>query len=312
MDIDKTLMFTDLGGEVKRVRRLIDYNNQSWSAFNPSIAYSPGEGLAMLVRSSNYLHTTDGSVVVTEGNLIHNRMYFCKIFDDLAFGDFTLINFFGFNFPLSRGVEDGKLYWRDDGWEFTGVVREPDGVPYPRMATFRLSDGEATLLKLYDDPWMGNTPEKNWMSPYEKNPSFDYIYSSSSIYKDGSVVKVRDVPDEYKNLRGTSNLWELSDGNYLALVHTTRLTKNTYYDPARFGIVSSNLRDYDHMFAVYDNSGKLIKISKNFKFLKPGIEYASGLVVKNKTVIISFGRSDMSSYFATIDLEAVLNILKDV
>ena len=312
MNIDKTLMFTDLGGKVKRVRRLIDYNNQLWSAFNPSIAYSPGEGLAMLIRSSNYLHTIDGSVVVTEGNLIHNRMYFCKIFDDLTFGDFIPINFFGFNFPLSRGVEDGKLYWRDDGWEFTGVVREPDGVPYPRMATFRLSDGEATLLKLYDDPWMGNTPEKNWMSSYEKNPSFDYIYSSSSIYKDGSVVKVRDVPDKYKNLRGTSNLWRLSDGNYLALVHTTHLTKNTYYDPARFGVVSSNLRDYDHMFAVYDSSGKLIKISKNFKFLKSGIEYASGLVVKNKTVIVSFGRSDMSSYFATIDLDKVLEMLEEV
>jgi hypothetical protein len=159
---------------------------------------------------------------------------------------------------------------------------------------------------------MGKTAEKNWMAPYEKNPEFDYVYGPSSVYKDGKVLQTREMPSNYKDLRGTSNLWKLGDGTYLATVHKTDFTKITYYDPTKFGVVSSNLRDYKHMFAQYDKSGKLIKISKNFYFLRPGIEFASGLVVKNKSVIISFGRSDMSSYFATIGLDKVLEMLEEV
>ena len=74
MNNSNTLMFTDLGGEVRRISRFIEKDNESWSSFNPSIAYSPSEGLAMLVRSSNYLYSKNGSLIITEGSTVKNRM----------------------------------------------------------------------------------------------------------------------------------------------------------------------------------------------------------------------------------------------
>jgi hypothetical protein len=236
-------------------------------------------------------------------------MYFCELDSDLNISKISLINFFGLKVSVKRGVEDGKLFWRDGGWWFTGVVKEGSEVPTQRMATFRLDGLDAHLVDLYEFPWCSSVAEKNWMAPYEVNKNFDFVYSGRSVVLGDNLVDVKsDGPD----VRGNTNLWDLGDDTYLGVVHTTKYSKINYYDPVSFGVVPSTLRNYSHMFSRYDKYGKLIEISKPFKFTSANIEFAAGLIVRNKKVVVSFGRSDTSAYLATFDLSTVMKMLEEV
>jgi hypothetical protein len=125
-------------------------------------------------------------------------------------------------------------------------------------------------------------------------------------------VDVREVDPKSRKVRGGSNLWSLSDGSYLAVVHNTHFEQIEYFDPTRFGMCTSRLRNYEHMFAKYDSFGKLVALSPGFQFIGYGVEFAIGLVVKGSDVIVSFGRNDIASYLAKISLEKVLEMLEEV
>ena len=73
-------LFSSFGGSVKKVRRFIDPEVKTWSATNPSIAYSDEGGLVMVIRSSNYVVNPDtAEYSVTTGNKIQNKVYFCQL-----------------------------------------------------------------------------------------------------------------------------------------------------------------------------------------------------------------------------------------
>jgi hypothetical protein len=312
-------LFTELGGTVKQVRRLIDPQDRLWSAFNPSIAISFDGKVRMTIRSSNYIIVKEtGELLVTQGNKVQNRVYICDLDDNLKVSNIQRITFGDIpwqdtNVIMTRGAEDAKLYYRKNSWQFTAIVKESDGVPIPRLVRFLLKGTHAEMLEFGgfegEDP---SRAEKNWMLPYEPSEHFDYIYSPTEKLIDRKRFEIRDKNEEIRGIRGGSNLWKLDDGTYLALVHKTYFKKVEYYDAKRFGICTNSVKNYEHRFARYNEYGVLFELSSPFQFLGHGVEFGAGLIVKNDEVWVSFGREDVSSHIGKIKLETVLNMLKEV
>lgn len=312
-------LFSSFGGFVKKVRRLIDPEVKTWSATNPSIAYSKEGGLVMAIRSSNYVVNPDtAEYTVTTGNKIQNKVYFCDLNFDLEIENLREIKFDPIpladeDLKVVRGAEDAKVFWRNGEWYFTAVMKEPYGIPVPRMAKFIIKNDVACFMDLNGFINEDNKKaEKNWMTPYAENPNFDYVYGPDKIVKDRELITVRDLNDEIKNFRGGSNLWDLGDSTYLAIGHKTYIKKIEYFSSTRFGVVGAELRNYEHRFARYDYHGKLIQISEPFQFISGGIEFAAGLVVLGDQVVVSFGKNDVACYLASIELDKVMEMLRDV
>jgi hypothetical protein len=312
--------FESIGGTTKKAMRFTNPADRHWSAFNPSIGMAPDGSMAMTIRSSNYILKPEiGKYEVVTGNLIKNKTWFCKVDDNLELSELSEINYYPVSYmdvsvSMVRGAEDAKLFWRDGGWKFTAVLKEPDfGIPIPRIAVFNFDGQNAQLTNIehFNDE-SPDVAEKNWMTPYEVNPNFDYIYNENHIVKDNELIKTRENSDVIENLRGGSNLWDLGDGTYLGITHRTFVKWINYYDAPSFGYKKSHVRNYYHYFVRYDYQGKIIEMSRAFKFLNSGVEFGAGLIVKNGEVIISFGENDCTAYFGTITLKSVINFMEKV
>jgi hypothetical protein len=301
--------FDNLGGETWRVRRFADPQVKEWSCFNPSIGYQEAQGFVAMFRSSNYWYTDSGNRIelMTE-NTIKNRTYFSRLDKNLNIVDFIPITYHGFDYALVRGPEDPKIYWRNDRWEFTAVIKE-DECPVPKMASFWLDGSDAYLIKIWDSP-DPDKAEKNWMASPDENVNFNFVYGANKIYKNGDI-KNFSTDARYKGLRGSSNLYKLKDGTYLSLMHKCYVDKVYAYNPHTFGTMKTSTRDYVHLFVRYDEFGKIIGMSHDFHFNGPGIEFGSGLVVADDMVYVSFGVKDLVSYFGKITLEKVMEITHD-
>lgn len=300
--------FAGLGGKVWPIGRYVS-ENRNWSACNPSIAYSPKLGYAMTVRSSNYiLHPTTGVLSVLEGSEVLSKVWFCELDNDLNPKNMREVVFSPDGPRIHRGVEDPKLFWRDDSWYFTGVMLERDHTPEARMALYKYDQetNTAIFVRKWGSP-DASKPEKNWMLPYEPNPNFDFIYGPYSVVKDDLVISRLDGVPAAGGLRGNTNLWLLEDGTYLAVVHNLfdRYTKSEEK------LYTQN-RAYIHRFATYSQTGELVGLSPEFVFKSLGVEFAAGLVVKDEQLIVSWGERDATSYLASISLQLVLESIKPV
>ncbi len=305
--------FADLGGRTWRTRRLVDSEVREWSAFNPSIALDDDGRWFGLFRSSNYVYDPwFGHVTLTCGSRVQNRLYFSELDAELRPQNLRQVHILNAPFPLVRGVEDAKLYERDGRWHFTAVVKEREHCPQPRVATFELlSPTEAKFVKLWSDV-TDEAVEKNWMAA-SSNAEFEFVYGPTSVVVNDSVVQVRESSPEITRLRGTSNLVVLPDGGYLAVVHETWNVKGEpRYDQTSFSYRRGTFRVYSHRFARYSSRGVLTAMTDSFYFDLSGIEYASGLAIRDDEVYVAYGQKDLRSHAGVVPLAAVLSALKKV
>jgi hypothetical protein len=207
---------------------------------------------------------------------------------------------------LKRGVEDARLFWREGGWQITAVILEKH-TPYARLWRFSLDleNRVAKFIEAMDGPEPKRV-EKNWIAVADGvSEHFDYIYSSTAVYKDGKVVGVKDAPYGH-SLRGGSSLLLDEDGeSYISVVHRTYGHKIYGYNPNTFSMGFDYLRFYTHQFARWDLAGRLIGLSDEFVFKENGIEYAAGLVRRGDEYVISFGRWDVSTWIARVSISAI-------
>ena len=303
--------FQEYGGETWRIMRFADDLDYRWSAFNPSISYSPEQGYKVLFRSSNYFldpATTDAKMTI--GSTVKSNMWLGSLDDQWQITNIEKIDFSEAGIRFTRGAEDGRLYWVDGAWEITAGLKEPS-VPLPRIARFRLDGLKARLIKIYEDGPLYDV-EKNWMAPTIKTEKFDYIYNPISIYKEGSgAIKVRDASEDIRHVRGGSQLVPFEDG-YLAIIHEAIVKLVYMYIPRYFSYKNIRVRTYVHRFAKYDLNGKLSALSDTFKLSDARIEFAAGLVLSGDDVIVSYGYKDISSYLGKIKLNTVASMLKEV
>ena len=298
------------GGSARKLFRFTDKRDKMWSAFNPSIAISPTGEIAMLVRSSNYLLGNYQSYnSLTTGTDIQNRVWFAELDEELQIKQMFELECVG-ELSFKRGVEDGRLFWRDGGWQMTGVILEKPHTPVARMGLFKIDTvaHHATLVEKY--PGIAdNVVEKNWgVVAGESVPEFDYVYSPNSIFKNGKIKKLKE-PGQFKGIRGGTQLIPWEDG-YLAVGHITRVVGKRIFNHMTFSVQEPKLRDYTHVFIKYKKSGEIERISEEFIFNTGGVEFASGLIERDGKIIITYGHNDAEGWMASLDAKTVHEMLQ--
>jgi len=303
----------ELGGTVVKLLEHPTSADPAWSAFNPSISFSPVKGYALIFRSSNYLLSSGSSFKFTVGDEVRSRVWFTELDDNLRPLNIREINCQTPEYPLTRGAEDSRLYWRGDSWRFLGVVLESSHTPAARLVEYVLDYENNIVTSARKYPGQdGSKIEKNWMAPSNPSPHFDFIYGPSSTIKDNVITSYLGDNWQIGGMRGGSGLLDLEDGTYLAVVHRLFLGRDKTFAAPRFEHNGGSIRKYLHYFARYDSKGRIIEASSAFNFTGANVEFAAGIVSKGSDFVISFGLSDASSHLAIIDKKAVLKTLAPV
>ena len=132
----------------------------------------------------------------------------------------------------------------------------------------------------------------------DTNTDTDTITSPSSIDNSSSyslsyslkISKQIDTPDFFRNVRGSSNGY-VFDGEVWFLCHVVE-----YCQP----------REYYHLFAVLDNETFKVKRWSNlFKFEGEKIEYALGIIVNEKEIIVSYSKWDRDACIGVFDKKKI-------
>jgi len=302
----------ELGGQIYDVRRLVNPDDKLWSATNPSIAHHPKKGYVIAIRSSNYVITGTGKYEVTTGDTIKSNVWFSELDKNWKCTNLRQIDVSKCGMVIKRGLEDPKLFWRDNAWHFTCVVME-EHTPRARMAIAKLDPKCTKVVSIEKFPGIDSArPEKNWMLAPEPNPNFDFIYGPNATFKDGMLSTwMTDHPD-ITALRGNTNLHPLGDGTYMAVTHRMFGKADTVWVPQTFGTVNMYLRNYVHYFTRYDDEGYIIGVSRGFQFVESGVEFAAGITSHENDFLISFGRKDVSSHIARLPIELVYKSLQPI
>lgn len=304
--------FEDLGGKVHYLRRLVDKDDKTWSAFNASIGISDSGSLLVALRSSNYVILPHGELHVVTGGPIRNQVWLADLDDSYKLQNLRKVDFSKSGRDFPRGIEDPKLLWRDKKWMFTGVAMERD-IPVARNCVCYLDKKTEQVTKVEILPgFETKRAEKNWMTAYKKPVNFDYVYDGNAIVKGDKLIHWLRDNKKLSSLRGNAHLWELEDGTYLGIMHTLGTTKTHVFSPTTFGYIDNVQKDYDHYFVRFNEDGWAIEISEPFKFIGKGIEFAAGIVAKGDEYLITFGKDDIFSHLAVIDKSKVHKMLKSV
>jgi predicted GH43/DUF377 family glycosyl hydrolase len=312
--IDPPLL-DSFGGYTRGFSRYVKDSEPEWSSTNPSIGFSEKYGYGMMVRSANYFLNNDFyGINVTTGSTIKNRLWYVLLDSDLSAISLSEVRVVTPDWlPISRGVEDARLFSRDGEWFFTCVVLETH-TPVARLALFSFDSVTcvATFVDKYES-WDPAKLEKNWMVPaLESNDHFDFIYGPTGTVKDKKFnIKECTNPD-IANIRGGSCLWPLGDETYLAVVHEVDIQPIERFNPRTFANELVGLRQYSHRFARYSKYGEMIQLSDRFIFNHYKVEFACGLVEKDDNFIISYGLQDITACIATINRKNALAMLKDI
>jgi hypothetical protein len=311
MDPSKFPFVTDLGGHIIDLCRLVDPKDNKWSATNASIGKHKNK-YVVAIRSSNYLLTATGGLNVTVGDVVKSNVWWAELDKEFKLKHLRQIDISKLG-ALRRGIEDPKVFYRDNAWHFSFVVMEKGDFPYARFGIARL---DSKCTKVVDYKIMAGMdaqrPEKNWMVPNEPSEHFDFIYGPNATVQNNLLTQIFTDNPKVSLLRGGSNLFALGDGTYLGVCHRTFTKNMTNWSANTFSQSTSAIRDYVHYFVKYDSQGMIIAVSEGFKFFRPGVEFAAGLTDHKDNFLISFGREDVSSHIAVLPKSMVFEMMVPV
>jgi hypothetical protein len=302
----------EMGGKILDLANFIDKKDTRWYATNPSIAHSPKHGYAITLRSTNYyIDKETGMFKITDGDQIKSTIWYSELDKNFKIKKLRKIDVSRIPIPIVRGLEDPKLFWKDDKWYFTAVFFEPGYVNVPKMCLCILDTDTNSVVdfSLFSGPEM-NRMEKNWMFPSENNDHFDFIYSANAKIKKNIMTTVIMNNVELDDLRGNSNLLKINDEQYLAILHKKYILKTNWFADEKGQMQPAGIKDYQHYFGLYDKYGKLLSLSTPFRFMSPGVEFAAGLSEYKDNYIVSFGKEDVSSHLAFIPKKSLTNIMR--
>lgn len=193
------------------------------------------------------------------------------------------------------GIEDVRLFWREDGLHGVGVIIPLEGTSLKLRQAEILIDYEAGTYKLFKDLGrpLGHA-EKNWSPSETANPYFDFVYSPTQIVKNGEVIG----EDNDLFIHNGTPLIPFEDG-YLSIGHSV--------------IAIHGERTYAQIALKFNERGAMIGHSQFFHFnvgwreeLKETIEFASGMVwadgKQGEEVIIGLGVKDELLGFCRLDV----------
>lgn len=236
--------------------------------YNPGLARDPSGKTFIAIRSCITDYKTFQGVTHPLGyeNFLHlgilkedDRGFFIDGLKEVT----PLEEYEGFQW----GIEDVRLFWRDDGLHGIGVIIPLDAGNYKLRQAEILIDYEAGTYKLLRD--LGRPfghAEKNWSPSEAANPYFDFVYSPTQIVKNGEVI-------------GEDNDLFIHNGTPL-ISH-----ENGYISLGHIVLAVLGERTYGHVALKWNAEGELVEHSQFFHFnvgwregLQETIEFASGLL----------------------------------
>ena len=286
----------------------VDPAHDGWSIFNPTII-ADDDGYLAIVRSSNY-SIVDGQYVIppADGQKIRTANILLRFDENLT--EWSLPStlppplYPKSDYPVD-GFEDCRLNLIDGEIRVSATVRNwagRDGTCRIVTATLLQHMGSLIDAVMIDEPFKGRN-EKNWM-PIVGTGKFLY-----SCWDDGHVATVRrdgtkwviehhaESPAIARGWRGGSQLVDLGDGRWLALVHEVA--------------DDTGGRIYEHRFVLFDEDGwRIVGWSPAFAFRElRQIEFAAGLARRGDQLLATFGVRDAEAWMAEMSLADVLAMI---
>ena len=313
----------ELGGsEPIFQRRYAEPPNNNWSSFNSSIMLSNKGEYWLAFRSSNYVFTEEhGNIRLTDvsinGAMITNKLFLVKLNKDTwQFEEETLkqIDLKSYKPSIKRDVEDPRLFW--DGYDYciTATILEK-GFKVAKICKIVLESLENPKVVGFStlEPFNEDLPEKNWM-PIDKSSvdtQIDFIHSSHLLVSRNKFIKKQKHPIT-KLFRGSSQVLPFDDDTNIAVIHEAEHYYVSGFNPINFSTKLKVLK-YSHRFVLMDKDYNIIKISDKFVLTdKKGFDFVAGMAPTEDGYVISFGRSDVACYVATISKENIEKTLKDL
>lgn len=271
----------------------------------------------MAFRSSNYQFTSDYRTILTYGNKVLNKIFIGRLdpktwmFDESSIKELDLSKFR----PFYRGIEDPRLFWNGKNYCISATILEPD-IPIARICVVTLDSLESLTpinFKVLPE-FQKDRVEKNWMpihkvGKYSKT-KIDFIYSPTTLVSKDSFLPI-ELCQTLNTIRGGSQVVSLEDSTGIAVVHEAKIVHKSGMSPVSFAS-SYPIRQYVHRFVRFDDKFRIFQMSDPFVFVGEGIEFAAGLALIDDNIVISFGRSDVMCYIATIGLGQALVRMKDL
>jgi hypothetical protein len=292
-----------------RVTMMGDFNDPVYAYFNPCIAYDGDGKIRINIRACTFAVLPRGPYYFRDGVPYSKTKNLYGYLDPetLAVTGLQEVQYSP-DTPQEiwriGGLEDARLFWREDGMHFIGVqvdTRPAYRTP-PQQAEFVYDELTNTLQ--YYRTMFGESPirgEKNWMPP-DVPGTFDFSYSPTEVIANNGKV----FGSRYAGfIHGSSQLlWQPESETYLAVLHSK------HRDPLIVGRAYDNMI-YVHYFAEYNAAGLLKKISQPFTFgLEDYIQFVAGAVEVDGDLLMSLGAGDARMGFARIRKEKVLSMLK--
>ena len=297
---------TDISEYVLRRIRLPDPERLDQRATNPSIAVHPDGGFLCVVRHVNYVYEEgfyrrlDGSDVVRTENVLVKlndqfQVDWSSVIDDQNLCGHAEL------FPV-LGLEDARLFHRDDGWWMSGTCREhrTDGRCQIFMSKLKIGESNTVQIELTVQlPFLSeNRHEKNWMPIVGSEHAWVWgVKPTVRCWFDdatGSLVPSRTAKGDL-SIRGGSQVVPWGCG-WLAVVHDVEMV--------------NGFRMYRHRFVRWSEHWEIDFVSPPFRLGDDvfGLEFCAGLVVLDggQSLLLSVGIGDSRAELVTMEVPAWL------
>ena len=119
------------------------------------------------------------------------------------------------------------------------------------------------------------------------------IFSLVHRQNELKIEKIRDMPQIFANVRGSSNAYKYKD-EFWFIVHLVDSTEI--------------LRIYYHIIVVLDAEYNLKNYTEPFKLSEESIEYSCGIIIEENRVIISMSEMDRKSYIKIYERNSINNL----
>lgn len=198
------------------------------------------------------------------------------------------------NYPgFQWGIEDVRLFWREDGLHGIGVTIPIENGHYGiRQAEILIDHKKGTYKFIKDHGRPFGHPEKNWSPSEKSNEYFDFIYSPTQIVKNGEVIGEEN--DLF--IHNGTPLIPYENG-YISMGHVVTQVKRE--------------RTYAQIALKWSAQGELIEHSQFVHFnvgwreeLEETIEFVSGLVwsIEGEELLMGIGIKDEITGLARVPI----------
>lgn len=197
---------------------------------------------------------------------------------------------------LQWGIEDIRLFWRDDGLHGVGVIIPVvEGQLKLRCGEILIDYEKGTYKLLKDLGRPFGHAEKNWTPAEQPTSEFDFVYSPTQIVKNGKVIG----EDNELFIHLGTPLIPYEDG-YISIGHAVCSVQGE--------------RTYAQIALKWNKKGRLIEHSQFFHFdvgwregLRETIEFASGLIwstgKEGEELLVGVGVKDELTGFCKIPVD---------